>query len=414
MPKIMKRYRYIIGIFFLLLSATLSAQQELEGYLLTAAKNNPGLKAKFKNYMASLEVAPQVNALPDPTIAFGYFISPVETRVGPQRFKISASQMFPWFGTLEAKENLALQSAKAKYEIFLEAKSKLFNEVRSTYFNIYFNQRAIEITRENLSILSTFQRLADIKVKAGKVSAVDQYRIEMEIGDLENKLALLLDQQYVLELMFNKLLNLETDQKVLTPDVLWTKDISLTKEQVRDSIQAKNHQVLVLSMQQDALSFRKELAEKLGKPDFSIGLDYTFIGQGDNNLAGNDAFMFPMIGISIPLYRNKYRAMVNEVIYLQEAKEFELVDKVNILDTILENVWKNYLDADRRLHLYISQLELSNQSLTLLETEYVAGNTNFEEILRMERKVLKYGLELEKARSDKQAAISFLNYLMGQ
>lgn len=106
--------------------------------------------------------------------------------------------------------------------------------------------------------------------------------------------------------------------------------------------------------------------------------------------------------------------MVNEVIYLQEAKEFELVDKVNILDTILENVWKNYLDADRRLHLYISQLELSNQSLTLLETEYVAGNTNFEEILRMERKVLKYGLELEKARSDKQAAISFLNYLMGQ
>ncbi len=32
----------------------------------------------------------------------------------------------------------------------------------------------------------------------------------------------------------------------------------------------------------------------------------------------------------------------------------------------------------------------------------------------MERKVLKYGLELEKARSDKQAAISFINYLMGQ
>ena len=37
---------------------------------------------------------------------------------------------------------------------------------------------------------------------------------------------------------------------------------------------------------------------------------------------------------------------------------------------------------------------------------------NFEEILRMERRVLKYGLELERARSDKQAAISFINYLM--
>jgi len=398
----------------LLISFMVSAQQELDNYLLTAAENNPGLKAKFNDYMASLEVAPQVGTLPDPKLAFGYFISPVETRVGPQQFKISASQMFPWFGTLSAKENVAIQLSKAKYEIFLEAKSKLFNEVKSTYFNIYFNRRAIEITRENLTILNTFQKLANIKVEAGKVSAVDEYRIEMEIGDLENQLALLIDKQYVLEVMFNNLLNVEREEIVQTPEVLWSLDISLSKEQVLDSIQTNNHQLLVLSMQREALSYRKELAKKRGAPNFSIGLDYTFIGQGDNNLAGTDAFVFPMIGITVPLYRNKYRAMVNEVVYLQEAKEFEIEDKNNILVTILENAWKEYLDADRRLRLYISQLELANQSLHLLETEYATGNKNFEEILRMERKVLKYGLELEMARSDKQASISFINYLMGK
>ncbi len=410
----MKRYKNRFGICFLLVTSMLSAQQELESYLQVAAENNPGLKAKFNDYMASLEVASQVHALPDPTVAFGYFISPVETRVGPQRFKISASQMFPWFGTLEAKENVAIQSAKAKYEIFLEAKSNLFNEVRSTYFNVYLSRRAIEITRENLTILNTFQRLANIKTEAGKVSAVDEYRIEMEVGDLENQLALLVDQQYVLEVMFNNLLNREKEQQVVTPEILWTSDLALNKEQVLDSIRANNHQLLVLSMQQEALSYRKELAHKLGKPDLSIGLDYTFIGQGDNNLAGTDAFVFPMVGISIPLYRNRYRAMVNEVVYLQEAREFEKTDKVNLLETILENGWKEYLDADRRLLLYNSQLELAGQSLKLLETEYVAGNKSFDEILRMERKVLKYGLELEKARTGKQAAISFINYLMGQ
>ena len=410
----MKRYRNTFGMFFLLVSSMLSAQQELEGYLQVAAENNPGLKAKFNDYMASLELAPQVKALPDPTIAFGYFISPVETRVGPQQFKISASQMFPWFGTLEAKENVAIQSAKAKYEIFLEAKSKLLNEVRSTFYNVYLNRRAIEITRGNLTILNTFQKLANIKVEAGKVSAIDEYRIEMEMGDLENQLALLLDKQIVLELMFNNLLNTPREQQVITPEVLWTTDLSLNKEQISDSIRANNHQLLVLSMQQEALSYRKELADKLGKPGFTLGLDYTFVGQGDNNLAGTDAFMFPMIGISIPLYRNKYRAMVNEVVYLQEARQFEKTDKLNLLETILENAWKDYQDADRRLRLYRSQLELAGQSLNLLETEYVAGNKDFEEMLRMERKVLAYGLELEKARSGKQASISFINYLMGQ
>jgi outer membrane protein TolC len=409
----MKRYNFIIGLFLLLNVALLSAQQELDIYLTTAAENNPGLKAKFKDYMAALEIAPQVKALPDPQLAFAYFISPVETRVGPQRFKFSAKQMFSWFGTLKTKEILAIELAKSKYELFLEAKSKLFNEVRSTYYNIYFNRKAIAITKENLTILQTFRNLAHIKVEAGIVSMVDEYRIEMEIGDLENQLALLIDQQFVLELMFNNLLNNEANQNVKIPETLWTNDLAFGKEQIIDSIRANNHQLLVLSLQQQALNFRKELASLQGKPYFSIGLDYTFIGKGTNNLSGTDAFIFPMIGISIPLYREKYKAMVSEVVYLQESKGLETADKVNLLETVFENSWKEYLDSDRRIFLYTSQAELARQSLKLLEMEYATGNKNFEEILRMERKLLQYGLSLEKARSDKQASISFINYLMG-
>ena len=409
----MKKYIYIVGLL-LLIPFMAIAQQELDDYLVIAAENNPGLQVKFKEYMAALEVAPQVKALPDPQAAFAYFISPVETRVGPQQFRFSVSQMFPWFGTLETKENLASQNAKAKYESFLESKSRLFNEVRSNYYNIYFNRKAIEITRENLEILGSFKKLANIKVEAGKVSSVDAYRIEMEIGDMENRLASLKDMQRVLEVMFINLLNAESEFKITIPESLWTRDVGLSKEQVWDTINSNNHQLLALSLQKVGLTFRKELAEKAGKPDFSIGFDYTVVGQGENNLAGTDAFLFPKVGITIPLYRNKYRAMVNEVVYLQEAKESEKAEKINLLETILELSWKDYLDSDRRIDLYITQQDLAEKSLKLLETEYATGNKNFEEILRMERKLLNYGLELEKARSDKQAAISFINYLMGK
>lgn len=398
----------------MLIPSVISAQQELEEYLVIAAENNPGLKARFNEYMAALEVAPQVNSLPDPQVAFAYFIRPVETRVGPQQFKFSASQMFPWFGTLQTRENVANQAAKARYEVFLESKSRLFNDVRSNYFNIYFNRRAIEITRENLEILASFQKLANIKVEAGKVSAVDQYRIEMEIGDLENQLALLIDKQYVLELMFINLLNADNNLEIHTPEILWTHDISLEKAQIMDSIGMNNHQLLELKLQQEVLEFRKELVKKVGGPNFQIGLDYTVVGQGPDNMAGTDAFVFPMVGITIPLYRNKYKAMVNEVVLLQEAREAEETNKLNLLETIMENTWKEYQDSKRRIVLYFAQQDLAYQSLKLLETEYATGNKNFEEILRMERKLLNYGLELEKARSDKQAAISYINYLMGK
>jgi cobalt-zinc-cadmium efflux system outer membrane protein len=330
----MKKYKIIIGILVILISSMVSAQDELNRYLETAAENNPGLKAKFNEYMAALEVAPQVKSLPDPQIAFAYFIQPVETRVGPQEFKLSASQMFPWFGTLKAKESVAIQLAKAKYEVFNDAKSQLFNEIKSTYYNLYFNKKAISISAENIEILNTFRKLAIIKVESGLVSAVDEYRIEMEIGDLENQLALLKDKQYFLEVMFNNLLNTNEHESVLIPDLLWTNDFRLSKQAALDSILIKNHQLLSLDFQTEALSYKKDVAIKNGKPSFNIGIDYTFVGKGDNNMTGTDAFIFPKVGITIPLYRNKYKAMVQEVIYLEIAKENEITNKINILETL--------------------------------------------------------------------------------
>ena len=309
---------------------------------------------------------------------------------------------------------MAVQSAKAKYELFEDAKSKLFNDLRSAYFDIYVNTRAVQITRDNLDILNIFKKLANIKVESGMVSAVDEYRVEMELGDLENQLALLLDKQTALEVMFNKLMNLDGYQKVNVPDTLWNTDILLSKKQIADSIALNNHGLLSLALQKEALDYRKDVAQNLGKPGFSVGLDYIFTGKGGNQFAGTDAFVFPKIGLTIPLYRNKYKAMVNEVMYRVEAKGFEISDKENFLESIFENSWKDYQDADRRIRLYDSQLGLARQSIKLLETEYSTGNKNFEEILRMERRLLKYELELEKGRADKQAAIAFINYLTGE
>ncbi len=413
MYKIMKVHNIIIGILFLLISSQISAQDDLGSYLKTAAENNPGLKARFNEYMAALEVAPQVKALPDPQLAFGYFIQPVETRVGPQQFKISLSQMLPWFGTLKARENSAIQMAKAKYEAFEESKSMLFNDVRSTYYNLYFTGKAISVTGENLTLLNSFQKLALIKVEAGMVSVVDEYRIEMEMGDLENQIALLQDKYKTLEVMFKNLINTNIELPVKLPQQLWDEEPSLGKEEIMDSILAQNHQLLSLDLQAEAFRYKQEVARLAGRPDFKIGVDYTIVGKGDNNMAGTDAIMLPTVGMTIPLYRNKYKSMLNEAVYLETAKKEDKVNKENVLETVFEQTWKDYSDSKRRLNLNEKQTELARKSLKLLETEYSTSNKNFEEILRIERKVLKYELELEKARTDKQAALSFISYLMG-
>ena len=411
----MKKIIYILSFLMLALTVKVSAQNELNQYLEIAAENNPGLKVKFNEYMAALEKVPQVGALPDPVVAFGYFIQPVETRVGPQQAKISASQMFPWFGTLSSRENSVESLAKAKYEVFEEAKSKLFYDVKSTYYNLYFIHQAIDITVENIDILASFKSLANIKVESGSASSVDAYRVQMEINDLENQLALLKDNAQVLSVKFNSFLNIDANTSIQIAENL-TEALLFNKYSELDSVLMNNNTLAAFDYQIEGLQHRQKLASKEGLPQFNIGFDYTFIGEGSSTSpnAGQDAFMFPKVGITVPLYRKKYKAKVQEVIYLQEAKTNEKSDRKNTLTVLFESGWKDYQDANRRSSLYKEQEDLAEKSLSILESNYATSNMDFEEILRMERKLLKYALELQKANADKEAAVAFIQYLQGK
>ncbi|MDZ7849196.1 MAG: TolC family protein [Owenweeksia sp.] len=133
-------------------SFQLSAQQPLDSYLTQASQNNPGLQAQYTSFEASLERAAQVSGLPNPTLSFGYFIQPVETRVGPQQAKFSLSQMFPWFGSLSAKGDAAAARAQAQYLRFIDAREKLMSEVKSSYYELWQIREMIELERENLRI----------------------------------------------------------------------------------------------------------------------------------------------------------------------------------------------------------------------------------------------------------------------
>ena len=412
--KIFKPFSKIIFVFLMLLGISVQAQDNLNRYLETAAKNNPALKARFNEYMAALEKAPQVSALPDPQVTFGYFILPVETKTGPQRFKISASQMFPWFGTLGKSEDVAINRAKAKYELFEEAKSNLFFEVKSTYYKLYFLKKSIAITNDNLRILNTFRNLALIKIEAGTASGVDELRVEMELADLENTLALLRDKWFTAVVSFNNLLNVDENSTVTIPETLWVNDLVFSKQAVLDSLKQNNNQLKSLDYLFKSYKDQELRAKSQGAPNILTGIDYINVGNdGLSPQSGKDA-LFIKVGVTIPLYRKKYNSMVKEAVLLQEATQYKKEDKVNALETLFENSYAQYNDAQRRLSLFEKQSDLASKAIRILESEYASNGKNFEEILRMERNLLKYSLELERARADKQASVAFITYLMGR
>ena len=320
---------------FLLLSLTGIAQdkkENLDEYLKIAAENNPGLKATFKEYMAAMEKVPQVGALPDPQFAFAYFAQPVETRVGPQNWKFNLTQSFPWFGLLSAKKDVATEMAKAKFEQFENKKSNLFFEVKTTFYNYYFIEKAIEITKNNMEILQVFKRLSLVKIESGKASIVDELRVELELNDLENQLALFVDTKEALQVNFNNLLNREIAENIATPDTLWQDKLPLDKQALLEDIYNSNHELKSIDHKLNAFLNQEEVAKKEGFPKFNIGLGYTIVSKNSGSTFsdnGKDAILFPSVGIKIPLFRKKYKALIKEAQYFQEAETSRKEDKKN-------------------------------------------------------------------------------------
>lgn len=414
----MKNKVIILSLFFLISLSGIAQEtkETLNEYLKIAAENNQGLKAKFNDYMAAMEKVAQVGTLPDPQFAFGYFIQPVETRLGPQKATFGLKQAFPWFGLLESKEDVATNLAKAKYKLFENSKSNLFFEVKTAFYNYYFMEKAIKITKDNIDILRIFKNLSLVKIESGKASIVDELRVELELNDLENQLTLFKDTKNVFQTKFNNLLNRNTSTKIDVPKQLWQDKMPFENLTLLDSIYSNNHEIKSIDYKLNAFVNQENVAKKEGLPKFNIGINYIIVGKNSNSSDSNngkDVLLFPSIGVTIPIYRKKYKAMIKEAQYMQKSEIAKKKDKRNMLNTIYKNTYKDFIDSDRRIHLNNKQSNIAKKVLDVLITSYSTNSKDFEEVLRIERQLLTYKLAYQKALIDKNAAVAFMHYLLG-
>ncbi|MHC4165505.1 MAG: TolC family protein, partial [Planctomycetota bacterium] len=162
--------------------------QTLSDYLRYAALNSAGLKASFEQWKAAIEEVPQARSLPDPRFTYGHFIEEVETRVGPQRNKFGISQMFPWFGKIEARTRAAGASAEAARRRYEARKLKLFFEVKDAFHEYVYLAKAIEIARENLELVQGFEQVALTKYIGAAAGHPDVVRAQVELAKLEDQL----------------------------------------------------------------------------------------------------------------------------------------------------------------------------------------------------------------------------------
>ena len=443
-------FKYIIvSLLMFPVVSVFSQSDSLMHYLELATKNNPTVLQRCNEYQASLQKIPQVGSLPDPQLEMGVFLSPMELISGNQVADIKLMQMFPWFGVIKnAKDEMSLM-AKMKFEAFRDAKLQVYYDVQRAWFDLYRVRQNIRISEKNVELLKTIERLTLVKFRSGssggspavsgsKMSGggtpaaasgssgmnvmggnqgttssestssstpmssssggsglAGVYQIQIETGDLENNIASLKNEEQVAVARFNSLLNRLQKTPVAAVDLLPVEPLDTMFLSVNDSMFTRNPMLGMLQYEQQSLTARTKMQKQMGLPMVGVGVNYSVISKSEMSTSpmnGQDMIM-PMLTVTLPIYRKKYKAMQAETNFLKTASEQNYQATANMLQTQYYEALQQYNDAGRRMKLYDSQSQLAKKSLDISIKTFSSSASGLSDILRIRQQLLDYELK---------------------
>lgn len=440
-------------------------------YLGIAAEKNPEVLQKFSEYKASVQKVAQAASLPDPEMTAGVFLSPMELVNGKQVADIKLMQMFPWFGTLKASKDEMSSMAGAKYASVQAAKLSVFYDVQSTWYELIKTKERLRAAKENLGILNTVKQLALKRFSSGGVGGANQsvpppssantgsaaqtgsggmqgmggnksavvlgsdnnmqtipgssmnntgtgltdlYRIEMEINELENDISVLMNSEKSITARFNSYLDRNPATQVSCPDSLVMVSIPSPLLEVTDSTFKNSPMLQMLQYEEKSFEAREKMVTKMGYPMAGIGVDYSLTaksGMSSSSMNGKDMIM-PMVSVTLPIYRKKYRAMKNETGFMKEAVNENYKATVNSLQTSYYEAVQSLRDAERRVGLYNSQSRLASGSLSIMLKSFSAGEGTLADLLLVRRQLNDYEQGRIEAVADYNTSVALIKQIL--
>jgi len=407
--RIIKRINVLI-FSFSLFTLHLVEGQSLQDYLKIAEKNNPEIQKFEIQYKIASEKINEVHTLPNTEIGVGYFVSEPETRTGAQRFKLSAKQMIPWFGTITARENYVSSLANAKYEDIVIAKRKLIVSVSKSYYNLYAIQRKQEVLKENIKLLETYETLALKDVEVGETSAVTVLKLQMRQNELE-QLRQVLEQQYLAEqTLFNKLIN--NDKKVVV-NIVHVLTIPLENELINSANITVHPELTKYDKLYQSVTQSELLNQKESNPVLGFGLDYIAVSKRPNMNFGENGkdIIMPMFSISIPIFNKKHTSRSKQNQLKQQEINFQKQERLNKLETALDKAVKNRISAKIKYLTQAKNIQQARDAEQLLIRSYETGTINFNDVLDIQELQLRFQMNQITSLKTYYKQATIINYL---
>tara|TARA_R110002096_G_scaffold173781_10_gene349226 strand:- start:194122 stop:195576 length:1455 start_codon:yes stop_codon:yes gene_type:complete len=388
-----------------------------ESFVRYALYHSPTVGQAYQQWRAASERLPQVRSLPDPRLNIGFFLDEVETRVGPQQAKVGVQQTFPWIGKLQDREDAAAKGALAAWYRYQETQLMVVEQVIIALQNLNYLDKAIGITKESNALLQSFEEVVRARYRVGAGSHPELIRVQVELGQLEDRVFGLeaLRPSYVATL--NALLNRSPETEILDGIKLPNSLASESAEEVSQLAHEWSPTLQSIKQRVEQARIGTKVAQKDSYPDLTVGVEYIVTDEAANPSiaeSGDDPIMLTF-GINLPIWREKYDAGVRESIANRLSISRELDSVENQLSAQVYKAWFEHTDADRRVGLYEDSLiPKAQESISASLAGFRSGDSAFLDLLDTQRTLLEFSISAERARADRGKALATLNRLVGR
>ena len=400
--------KQIIILIATLLVSVLARAQQLDSLIEEALANSPEIQKFDLQYKVAVEKVNEANTLPNTEFNLGIMAVAPEMTMPMERFRASAMQMMPWFGTISARENYATSMADAQFVDVTIAKRKLALSISEFYYLLYEIRSKQEILDKNIALLKTYERLALTSLQVGKASAVDVLRLQIRQNELTQEKDVLLQQNKGIQAALNSLMNREYDKIV---DVVAT--LEFPEEEAFDGYERLpvNPELVKFDKLYASVEQSELLNQKERGPMFGFGVEY--ISQEDSPMITSSYkdMIMPMLSISVPIFNTKYKSQTRQNELLKQEITSQKEERVNMLRADLSKAISQRNQSRIKFDTQKKNLKQADYAEEILLKSYETGTIDFKDVLDIQELQLKFQIAQIETTKLYYIQTALINYL---
>jgi len=375
-------------------------------------ERNPRLARMHAEALAVEQRVPQVKALPDPTASLTWFLLPPQTRVGPQRAAVNLSQRLPWFGTLKLDQQATVWEAAASRALLEAARISTLTQVRESYLELQFLDIERRLVGEDRATLEHYAELALARYASGVGLDQAVIKIQAEITRTDARLFGIASRRATVVARLNAMRDRPQTTPLVIAEPRPLREPMLDANRLQIRALEGRPELAAAQARVEAAGLRVERKKKAYNPNVVVGLNYGYVSRRNDEAGrlnppennGQDILGLSG-GVSVPLWRSKLEAGVEEGVMTRLAAEEGRREITAAIDGELG-------DLLHRIPLLVEQVELyddvlrvqARQSLLSAESAYAAGTADALDLLDAERVLHGVRIAAERVRTDLGAA----------